>query len=75
MARTAKLSVMVAKEIKDDLAKISDQMGMTESALVAYIVGQWVMSQKAVYGKLLEATDQILQAGISAGSGEGTDRA
>lgn len=75
MARTAKLSVMVSKEIKDDLAKISGQMGMTESALVAYIVGQWVMSQKAVYGKLLESADQIIQATINPGSGEGTDRA
>lgn len=55
MARTARLSVMIAHEIKAELKSVADGMGMTESALTAYIIGQWLTTQRQVLKGLLGA--------------------
>lgn len=72
MARTARLSVMLDEDIKTKLKTMAAGMGMTESALSAYIIGQWVFTQIAVNGKVLNLLDgpemkQIINSAISEG--------
>lgn len=76
MARTSKISVMVSEQIKEKLKNLSGRMGMTESALVAYIVGQWVYTQEAVSGKVMDLlSGDDLKSIITKGSdGAGADR-
>lgn len=74
MARTKKVTVMLSEQTKEDLARLSGAMGMTESALVAYIIGQWVYTQKAVTGKVLDSISgneikEIIKSVTSEGAG------
>lgn len=55
MGRTARLSVMLAEAAKADLKQKADSMGMTESALSAYIIGNWLATQNAVNKSLQDA--------------------
>lgn len=52
MPRTARLSVMISHEIKAELKSVAEGMGMTESALTAYIIGQWLTTQRQVQKSL-----------------------
>lgn len=52
MARTARLSVMISHEIKAELKTYAEGMGMTESALTAFIIGQWLTTQRQVQNSL-----------------------
>lgn len=52
MPRTARLSVMISHEIKAELKSTAESMGMTESALTAFIIGQWLTTQRQVQKSL-----------------------
>lgn len=73
MARTAKISVMLSDAIKADLAVISESYGMSESAMIAFIVGQWVTSNRVVMAQVKEflpnltkSVSQDFSAGVEA---------
>lgn len=55
MARTARLSVMLSDEIKKELKDMAASMGMTESALSSYIIGQWLHTQRQVNARVMSA--------------------
>lgn len=74
MARNARLSVMLTEELKQKLKRLADGMGMTESALSAYIIGQWVYTQQGVNEKVLSALGasemaQLVKSVLSEGQG------
>jgi hypothetical protein len=65
---------MVSQDMKQRLQKLSNNLGMTESALVAYIVGQWVYTQEAVQGKVFDVLNGPEMVGIiKAVTSEGTE--
>lgn len=53
MSRTARLSIMLTEETKKELKEVSQGMGMTESALGAYVIGQWLFTQRQVNTKMM----------------------
>lgn len=63
-ARTAKLSVMLAEKTKQDIKTMADKMGVTESALAAFILGNWVATQQAVNTNIIDLLNspKMLQA-------------
>lgn len=65
MARTQKISVMVDDSVKSDFDKLATQMGLTSSALGAYVIGSWMMQQKMIIPALLESGKEVLQKAIS----------
>lgn len=70
MARDAKLSVMLKQEIKEDMKRYADGMGMTESALASYIIGNWIFQQNTIQGKMM-STDllkEIIEKSAGAGA-------
>jgi len=79
LARTARISVMVQKEMKDRLQLMSKGMGMTESALAAYIIGQWMFTQQQINGKVFEALSapqlqSLIQTVMDGSGSEGAER-
>lgn len=48
MARDETIKIRITTEKKEQLQSIADDMGLTMSALGAYIIGQWVMQYNNV---------------------------
>lgn len=58
MARVNRIVVMVDDEIKQELTKMAQGMGLTTSALCAYVLGQFIYQQKTfVFPMLKEVGD------------------
>lgn len=74
MPRTARLSVMLSHEIKEELKGFAKATGMTESTLTAYIIGQWLATQRQVQKSLTgllespEMAKYVIQASADAGN-------
>lgn len=77
MARNARLSVMLTEELKQKLKMLADGMGMTESALSAYIIGQWVYTQQGINEKVMNvlgAPEMASMLKVVMSEGQGADR-
>lgn len=46
MARADRVIVMLESDIKEKFRNYAIRMGLTESALGAYILGQWIIQQE-----------------------------
>lgn len=55
LARQDRVSIMLETAIKERFHYYAESMGLTDSALGAFLVGQWVFQQDRVNGPVLEA--------------------
>ena len=74
MARTARLSIMVPQEMKEKVKVLAAGYGMTESALAAFVIGQWVFNTEKLTGKVMDAfaSDNLMrfvQSAVSESAG------
>jgi hypothetical protein len=61
MARTARVNIMVDDSIKERIEIYASRMGLTSSALGAFILGQWVAQQEHITGSLLDVGKLIIE--------------
>ena len=61
MARVERLNVLLEPMIKDKFKEHADAMGLTESALGAFIIGQWVRQQDIVIGPMLKMAKEMIE--------------
>ncbi len=54
MARNSTLHIAVKEDIKRELQHYAERYGITTSALGAFIIGQWIYSQKKYVGPVLD---------------------
>lgn len=54
MARNSTLHIAVREDIKRELQDYAESYGITVSALGAFIIGQWLYSQKRLVGPVLD---------------------
>jgi hypothetical protein len=55
MARNSTVHIAVSEEKKRELKDFAERYGITLSALGAYIIGQWIDSQKRYVAPVLDA--------------------
>lgn len=54
MARNDTLHIAISEEKKRELKDIAESYGITASALGAFIIGQWIYSQKRFVGPVFD---------------------
>lgn len=64
MARNATLHIAIREEKKRELQDIADRYGITASALGAFIIGQWIDSQKRLVGPVFDVFQSEIQKRI-----------
>lgn len=62
MARTTRMNIMVDAKIKHAMQVYADQMGLTLSALCAYVLGDFVRREEAILAPMMQqANDALMQ--------------
>lgn len=64
MAREEKIMVRLSKSIKDDFQALAEEHGMTMSALAAYVIGQFVRTQKRVVDPMAQEMAAVAKKAI-----------
>lgn len=64
LARQERITVMLEQEIKDRVHFYAAAMGLTDSALGAYIFGSWVMQQDRANGPLLDEMKKLMVSAV-----------
>jgi antitoxin component of RelBE/YafQ-DinJ toxin-antitoxin module len=54
MARDSRLSIMVDERVKIRIGEMADSMGLTTSALCAFVLGQYVAQQETLIRPMLD---------------------
>ena len=65
MARQDRVSIMLETEIKERFQYYATSMGLTNSALGAFLLGQWVFAQDRVNGPMMEAMKDLMTKAVS----------
>jgi hypothetical protein len=60
IVRDEKIIIKLSAEKKGELQAISEQMGVSMSAIGAYIIGQWLMQQQMINKPLMEKMNNLL---------------
>lgn len=58
--RQEKVIVRLNPDMKDRFQKFASEMGITMSALGAYVIGQWVINQERADGRIEKSIFELL---------------
>ena len=60
MARDERMVIRLSSNMKQAVNEEADRLGLTTSALVAYIVGQWVDQKRRIVGPMSDEVARLL---------------
>jgi hypothetical protein len=61
MARVERVNVMLEPKIKQKFSEHAEAMGLSDSALGAFVIGQWVRQQEMVIGPMLKMAKEMME--------------
>lgn len=64
MARDEKIMVRLSAEIKDEFQRLAEEHGVTMSALAAYVIGQYVRTQRRVIEPMTQQMAEVARQAI-----------
>ena len=64
MARQDRVSIMLETAIKERFHYYAESMGLTDSALGAFLLGQWVFAQDRVNGPMMEEMKKVMTTAV-----------
>jgi len=73
-ARDEKIMVRLSTDIKNEFQELADEYGMTMSALAAFVIGQFVRTQRRVVEPIIEQMAETARQAVKQAIDEAKER-